>query len=227
MLAVDYCHKKGVVIRDIKADNILLDMTENGPNQPLLQICDFGYATSDARSISAAISGVVSDLTRHLSLFGVQMNGGMGWVSRSQSAALTHAYYLLTAQLLTLCTASIFWSHVALGSQHNACGCIANKRPPLSAGVLHALAGGDSQHCEGVLPEVTASDICTATSLVCNCSDVLLCQCCMCMHVLATCCRALLSTWPLRCTRPSTHLAAATMAKQQISGAAGWCSTSC
>eukprot|EP00879_Flechtneria_rotunda_P000659 GHRR01000773.1.p1 GENE.GHRR01000773.1~~GHRR01000773.1.p1 ORF type:complete len:322 (+),score=72.14 GHRR01000773.1:281-1246(+) len=58
MLAVDYCHKKGVVIRDIKADNILLDMTENGPNQPLLQICDFGYATSDARSISAAISGV-------------------------------------------------------------------------------------------------------------------------------------------------------------------------
>ncbi|GBF95923.1 sulfur stress regulator [Raphidocelis subcapitata] len=48
VVAVDYCHKKGVVLRDIKLDNLLLQPAPGLP-QPLLRICDFGYSRSDAR----------------------------------------------------------------------------------------------------------------------------------------------------------------------------------
>jgi len=43
ILAVDYCHKKGIANRDIKLQNLLLTIS----NAPLLKVCDFGYSKCD------------------------------------------------------------------------------------------------------------------------------------------------------------------------------------
>jgi hypothetical protein len=40
VIALDYCHRMGVVSRDIKLENTLLDDSR----RPLLKICDFGYS---------------------------------------------------------------------------------------------------------------------------------------------------------------------------------------
>lgn len=40
MIALDYLHRVGVVSRDIKLENTLLD----GNRRPLVKICDFGYS---------------------------------------------------------------------------------------------------------------------------------------------------------------------------------------
>ena len=40
--AVRYCHSKGIVHRDIKLDNILLDVTSNG--HVTVKLCDFGVS---------------------------------------------------------------------------------------------------------------------------------------------------------------------------------------
>jgi len=42
IIAVDYCHRKGIANRDIKLQNILLS-----GNCELLKVCDFGYSKSD------------------------------------------------------------------------------------------------------------------------------------------------------------------------------------
>lgn len=44
VLALDYCHKRGVVIRDIKLENTLLNFSAQG--KPLVKICDFGFTKS-------------------------------------------------------------------------------------------------------------------------------------------------------------------------------------
>jgi serine/threonine-protein kinase SRK2 len=53
MVGLDYCHRKGVVNRDIKLENTLLKNVPNLP-LPLVKICDFGYSkdhlTSDPKS---------------------------------------------------------------------------------------------------------------------------------------------------------------------------------
>ena len=51
IIAVDYCHRKGVSSRDIKCENILLN---SGSHYPIAKLCDFGYshdqnAQSDAQ----------------------------------------------------------------------------------------------------------------------------------------------------------------------------------
>uniref|UniRef100_A0A7S0WYC6 Protein kinase domain-containing protein n=1 Tax=Chlamydomonas leiostraca TaxID=1034604 RepID=A0A7S0WYC6_9CHLO len=43
VIGLDYCHRKGVVNRDIKLENTLLQMVPGLP-LPLLKICDFGYS---------------------------------------------------------------------------------------------------------------------------------------------------------------------------------------
>ena len=48
LVAVDYCHRKGVANRDIKLDNLLLVPVPGLP-QPLVKVCDFGYSRSDQR----------------------------------------------------------------------------------------------------------------------------------------------------------------------------------
>ncbi|KAK9828792.1 hypothetical protein WJX72_002102 [[Myrmecia] bisecta] len=47
IIGVDYCHKMGVVNRDVKLENTLLD----GSKRPLLKICDFGYSKSERDSL--------------------------------------------------------------------------------------------------------------------------------------------------------------------------------
>jgi len=44
IVALDFCHKKGIANRDIKLENALLDGT---PERPLLKICDFGYSKNE------------------------------------------------------------------------------------------------------------------------------------------------------------------------------------
>ena len=46
VIGLDYCHRLGVVNRDIKLENTLLD----GAPRPLLKICDFGYSKHEADS---------------------------------------------------------------------------------------------------------------------------------------------------------------------------------
>jgi len=40
IIGLDYCHKMGIMSRDIKLENTLLDDGQ----WPLLKICDFGYS---------------------------------------------------------------------------------------------------------------------------------------------------------------------------------------
>lgn len=44
IIALDYCHREGVVNRDIKLENTLLQPQQNHPNRPFLKLCDFGLA---------------------------------------------------------------------------------------------------------------------------------------------------------------------------------------
>ncbi|PRW59234.1 sulfur stress regulator [Chlorella sorokiniana] len=45
MLGMDYCHRKGVMSRDIKLENTLLVLQPD--KKPLLKLCDFGYSKHD------------------------------------------------------------------------------------------------------------------------------------------------------------------------------------
>ena len=47
IIGLDYCHRSGVVNRDIKLENTLLD----GGARPLLKICDFGYSKNEKDSL--------------------------------------------------------------------------------------------------------------------------------------------------------------------------------
>lgn len=47
IIGLDYCHRMGVVNRDIKLENTLLD----GSKRPLVKICDFGYSKSEKDSL--------------------------------------------------------------------------------------------------------------------------------------------------------------------------------
>lgn len=59
LLAVDYCHRKGVANRDIKLENTLLQVIPGLP-RPLVKICDFGYSKHDARSCARSKVGTLS-----------------------------------------------------------------------------------------------------------------------------------------------------------------------
>ena len=61
IIAVDYCHRKGVSSRDIKCENILLN---HGCNTPIVKLCDFGYshdenAQSDPQYVTLHLCSLV------------------------------------------------------------------------------------------------------------------------------------------------------------------------
>lgn len=49
VIAVDYCHRKGIANRDIKLDNILLHREGVLPN---VKLCDFGYSKNYENSLT-------------------------------------------------------------------------------------------------------------------------------------------------------------------------------
>jgi serine/threonine-protein kinase SRK2 len=57
ILAMDYCHKKGISNRDIKLENTLLDSPEMKNRKPLLKICDFGYSINEEKSDAKTVCG--------------------------------------------------------------------------------------------------------------------------------------------------------------------------
>jgi serine/threonine-protein kinase SRK2 len=58
ILALDYCHQKGVGHRDIKLENVLLQNHPRCP-RPLVKICDFGYSKGDNRSLCVSKVGTL------------------------------------------------------------------------------------------------------------------------------------------------------------------------
>lgn len=59
IIALDFCHKKGVVNRDIKLENTLLQAVPGLP-LPLLKICDFGYSKADFMSAPKSRVGTLA-----------------------------------------------------------------------------------------------------------------------------------------------------------------------
>lgn len=53
IVGLDYCHRMGVVNRDIKLENTLLDSSP----RPLVKICDFGYSKV-CKVLGAIVSGL-------------------------------------------------------------------------------------------------------------------------------------------------------------------------
>ncbi|GAX72675.1 hypothetical protein CEUSTIGMA_g131.t1 [Chlamydomonas eustigma] len=59
IFGIDYCHRKGVVNRDIKLENVLLQ-PQDGIPQPLIKICDFGYSKAQVQSANTSTVGTVA-----------------------------------------------------------------------------------------------------------------------------------------------------------------------
>ncbi len=57
IIGLDYCHQKGVVNRDMKLENTLVDNTHQ---RPLIKITDFGFSKSDKESLPKSKLGTPS-----------------------------------------------------------------------------------------------------------------------------------------------------------------------
>ncbi len=59
VLGIDYCHKKDIINRDIKVENMLLDKVDT-TDTPVLKMCDFGYSINQAKSAPGSRVGTFS-----------------------------------------------------------------------------------------------------------------------------------------------------------------------
>jgi serine/threonine-protein kinase SRK2 len=59
IVAVDYCHRRGVVNRDLKLENTLLQWIPGLP-LPLLKLCDFGYSKANNQSAPKTTVGTLA-----------------------------------------------------------------------------------------------------------------------------------------------------------------------
>lgn len=65
ILGIDYCHRKGIVNRDIKLENLLLMSIPN--QRPCIKLCDFGYSKLDQVGESSHESSLSLSLSSHSS----------------------------------------------------------------------------------------------------------------------------------------------------------------
>eukprot|EP00201_Polytomella_parva_P006872 CAMPEP_0175075364 /NCGR_PEP_ID=MMETSP0052_2-20121109/21954_1 /TAXON_ID=51329 ORGANISM="Polytomella parva, Strain SAG 63-3" /NCGR_SAMPLE_ID=MMETSP0052_2 /ASSEMBLY_ACC=CAM_ASM_000194 /LENGTH=356 /DNA_ID=CAMNT_0016344031 /DNA_START=37 /DNA_END=1108 /DNA_ORIENTATION=- len=75
IVALDYCHKKGVVNRDVKLENTLLHEIEELP-LPLLKICDFGYSKAQTDSVPKSKVGTLAYMAPEVTRPGKQQYDG-------------------------------------------------------------------------------------------------------------------------------------------------------
>jgi serine/threonine protein kinase len=78
--AIGYCHRKGIVHRDVKLDNMLLDIGEGDQSKVTLKLCDFGVSrllTDPLNDVMTEQCGTPAYIAPEI-LLGCQP-GGMGY----------------------------------------------------------------------------------------------------------------------------------------------------
>ena len=98
--AVNYLHEKGIVHRDIKAENILL---HNSPYEFCVKLCDFGLAKQESLSGDTALPSMLSVTGAGTQPFMAPevKNESLGKGRRSSSASDVFAMCITFIQILS------------------------------------------------------------------------------------------------------------------------------